>query len=136
MIKDNRGISLYLAIIVMVVLLSIIIGVSAILAKQFKMIRGMENSVVALYAADAGIETALSDIFENISNVEEVYNPHFSNEEISSRVNVYRCQFGESPCTGLGNQAIPESDDCQGYYYCIESVGEYKGVRRALFVEI
>ena len=55
----NKGVSLYLTIIIMSILLAIVLGLSAILISQMKMLKGIENSVVAFYAADTGIEWIL-----------------------------------------------------------------------------
>ena len=43
----------------MSILLAIVLSLSAILVGQIKMIKGMENSVIAFYAADTGIEEVL-----------------------------------------------------------------------------
>ncbi len=56
---SQKGVSIYLAIIIMFILLSIALGVSVIIVSQMKMIRGMGNSVIAFYAADTGIERSL-----------------------------------------------------------------------------
>jgi Tfp pilus assembly protein PilX len=58
---SQKGLSLYLAIMIMSILLAIVLGMSAILFHQLKMIGEMGNSVVAFYAADTGIERALYD---------------------------------------------------------------------------
>jgi len=58
---SQKGVSLYLAIMMMSVFLTIVLGMSAILFHQLKIIRQMGNSVVAFYAADTGIERALYD---------------------------------------------------------------------------
>jgi len=55
----QRGIAVYLAIVIMTVILAIGLGTSTILIGQLKISRGIENSVVALYAADTGIEHIL-----------------------------------------------------------------------------
>jgi len=55
----NKGVSLYLALIIMFILIAIALGVSLIIVSQMKMIRGMGDSVVAFHAADTGIERAL-----------------------------------------------------------------------------
>ncbi len=55
----QRGIALYLALIVMFILLGIGLGISTILIGQIKIIRGVGNSVVAFYAADTGVERVL-----------------------------------------------------------------------------
>jgi len=106
-LKSNRGVSLYLALLVMAVLLAIGLGISAILFSQIRIIRGIGDSVVAFYAADTGIEeiltkgTDVSGVLEN----------------------------GASYSTEI----IPAgSDDCTALYYCIKSVGSFKGVKRAI----
>ena len=71
MLKCERGVSLYLALLVMAILLSIGLGMSAISFGQIKIIRGIGDSVVAFYAADTGIEevlyrgTDVSGVLEN-----------------------------------------------------------------------
>jgi len=58
-ILNQRGTSIYLALVVMLILLSIGVGLSTIIVGQLKIKRGIENSVVAFYAADTGIEKIL-----------------------------------------------------------------------------
>jgi len=55
----QKGVSLYLALIIMFILIAIGLGVSLIIVSQMKMMKGMGDSVVALYAADTGIENSL-----------------------------------------------------------------------------
>ena len=64
MFKSNhmnfeKGVSIYLAIMVMTILLGIGFGMSALLVGQFKVLRGIGESVFAFYAADGGIERVL-----------------------------------------------------------------------------
>jgi hypothetical protein len=58
----KKGVSLYLALIIMFILIAIGLGVSLIIVSQMKMIRGMGDSVIAFYGADTGIEHALYDV--------------------------------------------------------------------------
>lgn len=55
----QKGISLYLAVIIMAILLAIVLGLSTILFGQIRTIRGMGDSVIAFYHADTGIEGRL-----------------------------------------------------------------------------
>jgi hypothetical protein len=55
----KKGVSLYLALIIMFILIAIGLGVSLIIVSQMKMMKGMGDSVVAFYAADTGIENSL-----------------------------------------------------------------------------
>jgi len=110
----NKGASLYLTIVIMSVLLAIVLGLSTILVGQIKILRGMENSVIAFYAADSGIEMVLLD-----------------------RAN----PIGLDGCSGtLDNGAeynitveASGSGDCpSGINYCIKSTGSYKETSRAI----
>ena len=131
----QKGVSLYLAIVVMALLLTIIIGVSAILTKQIKAISGMENSVLALYAADAGVEVALKDVFTDLNSVQENYSLTLAN---NAEYNVTVACCGAGPCPGICSPSIssPPDPNCSAYYYCIKSVGSFHGVRRALYINI
>ena len=56
---DQRGVSLYIAIVITVIILAIVSGVTTILLGQLRTARGIEHSVIAFYAAEAGIEKVL-----------------------------------------------------------------------------
>ena len=58
----EKGVSIYLALMIMFILLAIGLGISLIIVSQMKMIRGMGDSVVAFYAADTGIEHSLYNL--------------------------------------------------------------------------
>lgn len=111
--SKQKGISLYLSIMIMVVLLAIVLGISGILLGQLKTMRGMENSVIAFYAADTGIEKVLINREDPIS----------------------LDGFSET----LPNGAIYEVKvllgvNCGADNYCISSVGIYKETQRAIQV--
>src|SRR4030042_4084114 len=53
---NNKGVTLYLAILIMIVILAIALGLSAVLFSQIRTVKGVENSVIAFSAADSGIE--------------------------------------------------------------------------------
>jgi hypothetical protein len=57
----EKGISLYLAVVIISILLAIVLGLGAILFYQLQMTKEIGNSVVAFYGADTGIERALYD---------------------------------------------------------------------------
>jgi len=58
-LSDRQGISLFLSIIILAILLAISLGMSTILLSQMRMISGIGNSVIAFYAADTGAEKVL-----------------------------------------------------------------------------
>lgn len=57
--KSQNGVSLYLAIAILAILLGIALGVSSILFGQMRTISSLGYSVVAFYSADSGIEQEL-----------------------------------------------------------------------------
>lgn len=134
----EQGVSLYLAIVIMVILLSIVLGAATILVSQIRMIKEMENSVVAFYAADTGIERVLEVIIKG--NVPDTRYP-LSGETPVGDASYYaevsccyalndNCAWKTSPCP------ITEDLNCNASLYCVKSVGIYKNTRRAIEVGI
>ncbi|HNY36104.1 MAG TPA: hypothetical protein PLD14_00425 [Candidatus Pacearchaeota archaeon] len=63
MINNNqKGVSVYITVIIMSVLLTITLGLSSIIIGGAKMVEGLDGSVKAFHAADTGIEEALYNI--------------------------------------------------------------------------
>jgi hypothetical protein len=124
--KYQKGISLYLAISVMTILLAMVLGISAILARQFKIIAGMEDSVVALYAADTGIERALIDIIDRVDPQPASYSAILTNQA-SYQTNVVCCGAGADCVYIAGGCPAGLSTDinCQAVYYCVKSRGYF-----------
>lgn len=123
---SQSGVSLYLAIIILAVLLAISLGLNAILVSQIKMVRGIEESVVALYAADTGIERMLRD-FNGGTAVPDTGIINLPNN--SSYVAQIRCQPGQDPCS------YGVDPNCDGPRYCIKSKGLFGQTQRAIEVE-
>ncbi|MDI6591433.1 MAG: pilus assembly PilX N-terminal domain-containing protein [Patescibacteria group bacterium] len=119
--KFQRGIALYLSIMIMGILLAISLGVSTILFGQIRMIRGMGDSVMAFFAADTGIERALYEPQPTLSG---------SFDGSSYQVTV-KCSPNHPDCPS-GFEIDP---DCLAPYFCYKSVGKFKEVRRAIEVE-
>ena len=113
---SQKGISLYLSIMIMVILLAIVLGISGILIGQLKMMKGMENSIIAFYAADTGIE----EVLMNRSN------------PTSSCTKSSPCELGDARYY-LEVKANGEGE-CNAANFCISSVGTYKGTQRAIEV--
>jgi hypothetical protein len=151
---SQRGISLYLAIMTMSIILSITLGLAAVMVNQLRMVRGWENSVAAFYVADTGIERATQGIYSYFKNDfpgnfvgTKTFNdiglwpngPKFSSEIKCCASNSAGCTFctaGSSPgctVTKLCPLGIPyEDSSCLGSYFCVKSVGTYNEVKRAI----
>lgn len=78
-IESQKGIALYIALVIMAFLLAIGLGLSVIISGQLGMIRDVGNSVVALYAADTGIEHALY-------NRRKLFNTSDITDQITSQI--------------------------------------------------
>lgn len=58
-ITHNRGVSLLLTLLIMAAILVIAFGVSRLSIGEIKLSRDISRSIIAYYAADAGIERAV-----------------------------------------------------------------------------
>ena len=105
----QAGASLYLALMVMTIMLAMALGLSSIFIGQAKTIKQIGNSVIALCAADTGIEVVLL----NRSNPVNISETGLSNGA-TYQVVVAACEIGE---------------DCN---FRIKSIGSYLGTRRAI----
>ena len=112
-IKDQRSSSLYLALVVITVMLAMALGLSSIFLGQTKTIKQVGNSVIALSAADAGIEEILM---------------------VRSSP-----PLGTGPVVILSNGATYQvfvnqkgSGGCSADNLCIKSIGSYLGTKRAI----
>jgi len=120
---SQKGVSLYLAIVIMVILLAAVLGVTTILVGQLRMIKEMENSVVAFYAADTGIEEVLKVIIHDVG----VPDPRYP--------------LAAGTYTPVGDasyyvEVFLPGAGCTASLYCVRSVGIYKETRRAIEVKI
>jgi len=123
MFKNNQqGISLYLSLMVVTMLLSISLGISHVFLGQIKTIKVMGDSVLAFYAADAGIERVLT----------ERSAPSYIPETILTNQARYEVFVYKGPATEGGPEGTCTAT---GLHYCITSVGIYKETRRAIEIE-
>ncbi len=135
---SQKGVSLYLAIVIMVILLAIVLSVATILVGQLRMVKEMENSVIAFYAADTGIEEVLKVIIHDANPDPASRYPLIGQTDVGAAsyyVDVFCCSPGPTCSWEAGECSLPV-DGCNASLYCMKSVGTYKGTRRAIEVEI
>ena len=108
----QSGVSLFLVIIIMTILLAIALGLSAIFLGQMVMFREMGYSVIAFYAADAGIEKVLIQ------------------REDPLPLNGYSDTLPNGSSYILS--VFSSGPNCPALNFCIKSVGTYKEVKRAI----
>ena len=63
--NNNKGISIYFAVVIMSIMLAIVLGVATIVIRFLKPITQLGTSVTAFYAADTGIERVLYQCTKN-----------------------------------------------------------------------
>ena len=114
----QKGVSLYIAFLIMTILLSIGLSMSTLLVSEIKTMTEMGKSVVAYYVAETGIERALFETRTIENPVGQVYEETWDNEASYS---VSVVAQGAEGCSPSAN-------------YCIKSVGHYKGVKRAIMI--
>ena len=121
MFNTEKGVSIYLAVMIMAILLAIVLGLNAILVGQIKIIRNMGYSVVAFYAAETGIEAAL-------------YDPSCETTcELHADLDLGGGNISHYDVYGLSPGSNPQGN-CSGIYYCLQSMGTFEQTRRAIQV--
>jgi len=120
--KMKKGISLYLTLMILSLLLGISLGLSALLFGQLKIIRGIEESVIAFYAADTGIEKTL---YEFQCSYSHIVLPNGSFFDVT-----VKCNPAYTLCPGCGSDG-----ECDAPRFCFKSNGTFGETTRAIRVE-
>jgi len=121
----ERGVSLYLAVMIMSVLMVIAFGLSSILFGQLKTVGGMTDSVVALYAADTGIERTLFE-FQPTQSGSVGQGPYRADYTVT-----VVCSPTYTDCPS----GFPVDAGCSALHYCMDSIGTFKKTKRAIQIE-
>jgi len=115
--NKEKGISLYLAILILTLLLVSALAVMTLIVGQLRILRGVGDSVIAFYAADTGIERALNELYAGTQFTEINGNVG----QASYQVNYFD--------TGSPDCPQPLND-----YFCLKSIGTYQEVSRSIEV--
>lgn len=59
MLKNKKGVAVFLVVMLGAVILAVVLGLSALLVRQAVIVHQLSQSVLAFYAADTGIERLL-----------------------------------------------------------------------------
>lgn len=124
----GRGVSVFLAVIILSILLAIALGLSTILVSQIRMIKGMGDSILSFYAADTGVERVLYE--------DKMCRLPGCGSLSWSCLDTANCDDGRSGGTVSGalGSANYQTNVNNGAT-SISSQGIYKGTRRAVRVE-
>ena len=142
---NQKGAILYLTIIIMAIMSTMAIGLNVFFTSQIKMTKDISDSVKALYVADTGIEMLLRmsiDDIKAIGNGGKISEDNEFGDDYGYQVQVVCCVAETGDCKLVG--AVPgivcpagfEIDsDCEANYFCYKSVGNYKGIKRAIEIK-
>jgi hypothetical protein len=129
--NSEKGISIMISVLMLSFILTIALGINLILIRQVKVMREVGYSVIALYAADAGVENTL-----------------YKNKLCSSPMTCSTSSPGicKSDCSGLETDYATSTVFSNGAGYgvtlsgngttTIKSVGNYESSRRAIEARI
>ncbi|KPJ57139.1 hypothetical protein AMJ49_02465 [Parcubacteria bacterium DG_74_2] len=134
--KTQKGISIYLVILISTIILAIASGISTIIISQIKMTRQVGDSVVAFFVADTGIEAVLAD--PDGYNFGITYFGYLDLDGGGTEIDPTKtCSVGlmnypEDSCYAI-KKISPGVDNCPtDVTYCIDSSGYFKKTRRAI----
>jgi len=118
----EQGVSVFFACIVMLILLAIVLGITTILTSEIKMIKSIGFSVVALYAADTGMERVL-------------YEDEFCRQQLPPcawpcELDCSRLSDGASFSDTIGEASYTATASNSATTF--QSIGFYKQTRRAI----
>lgn len=152
--SSQRGVSLFLTIIMLSIILAIVFGLSAILISQIRTIQKMGYSVVAFYAADTGTEKSLEPVLEYIKTEVATGDGSFTMPDDGTlnlngssadyEITIYCCDDADINCwfNQLGKdcpspltEATP-ANSCDATFFCIETLGKYSGTKRAIKTKV
>lgn len=115
--NKQKGVIMFLTIVVLAVLLSIGLAITTILMGEIRIIRSIGKSVVAFYAADTGIEKVL---LGQVNPQPVPLGPYINYGSFSAEYKV-DVEYAGS--------------DCTANTFCLFSYGTFQGVTRAIEVK-
>jgi len=123
--KLEEGVSIYLSLMIMTILLAIGLGISTIIVSQMKMFKEIGDSVIAIHASDTGIEKVLYAI--HINDLQQSYSGSVGDASYNATL-VCGKDYNNCP------PPLSKDPNCDASYYCLKSIGNYKGTKRAIGV--
>jgi len=125
--QKEKGVVLYLAVVVTALMLAMVLGLGSIFIGQLKILRGVGHSVTALYAAEAGMEKVLYDPKLGVDIVAVCHTDHPPH---------VHCPGG--PLSNGATYEVtvePAGGPCGATLYCIESSGTFENSERKISVD-
>ncbi len=137
---SQKGISLFLAVIMLSVILAIVLGLTTVLIGQLKNISGFGNSVAAYYAAESRAEELLVPIVGGTVPTQYEYGSELYTDGSCSTAFVVCCHDSDLQCDFKGAEQCPIKDNngaimkdasCKATKYCLRAYGTFPTVNCA-----
>lgn len=125
--REERGVALYLTMVIMGLVFALAISISAILLREIQISRDVARYTPALAAADAGLERALYEIRKG-GSFDEC--PTLSSCTIGSHENQIMTEEGGSYYVIVVDTGVSWCTDAA--QVCIRSFGSFQNTNRAL----
>jgi len=139
-VTKEKGVALFMVVLIMSVILTIALGISGILIQQIRISGNIEDSVVSFYAADSGIEQQIYDLYKLKDSHQPGYNLSLENDAffkvtVECSTPTIRCAEGEE-FYGLlvDDDPVDSEDHCFGLNFCLRSLGTFNTAKRAIEV--
>jgi hypothetical protein len=130
-LKKQKGLSLLFVILITSVILGIGLGVSTIILQQAKMMGEIGYSINSFYAADSGTERQLYALYKETDTRQDNYSYTLNN---SAFYNV-NAKCSKTSGTSTCYEGFEKDQTCFATYYCINSVGTFEEINRAIEIE-
>lgn len=128
--KKQKGISVLFIILISGVIFTIALGINSISVQQTKMMGEIGYSVASFYGADSGAEEQLYDLYKNAEGHHSPFSETLPNNGASFEVSAACANTATSCYSGL----IIDSN-CLAKNYCIDSLGKYQEIKRAIEIK-
>lgn len=129
--KKQKGVSIIYIVLITSFIFAIAIGINSISYQQAKTMNELGFSTVAFFAADAGAERQLYGIYKE-DPVEQTFDYVFAPTFPAEYLTTVRCASSDPARCYIGSTEITYDSNCKADNFCVNSVGTYKGIRRAV----
>lgn len=131
-LKTQRGVSLYMAFMVMTMLFGIGLGMSSLLLSQLDTLKGVGYSVLAFYATDAGVERAIYEDNKTCASIQDMKKHVKCLADEIAAIPAGELALSNGATFALLVEAGGQGGCPSGHDYCVKSVGFYQQTRRAV----
>jgi Tfp pilus assembly protein PilX len=128
----ERGVALFLTVLIMSVILAIGLGISGIIIQQIKISGNIGDSVVAFYTADSGVEYQIFNLYKEETH-NPPYNVTFDDNGASYSVSAV-CSDNDNITCPVGIPIVGKEECSSLNNFCIKSIGTFQTAKRAIEV--